>query len=132
MVSIHVKTCWHCSFGLVGHRLYFLPVVRLESYWAQSCIFVACSSLHFWLPASVHLWTCGLLAFLSFSALLKDFIKNEILDWPRVCETYEQELRVGVNTTPTGSLSVDTEDGRTNWDALRKRVVEHVGGSIGL
>lgn len=56
--------------------------------------------------------------------LLKCFTTAELMNWAHLQETYKAELSSG--PTATGVFDLNTETGKTHWEDLRKRVVEHV------
>lgn len=51
--------------------------------------------------------------------LVKNFIANELMRWPKVEEVYGKELR------QSDVFSSKVENGDRRWDDLRKRVIEH-------
>lgn len=51
--------------------------------------------------------------------LIKCFTANELMRWPKVEQIYGPPLQ------KTDIFDINTSEGRTRWDDLRKRVVEH-------
>lgn len=56
--------------------------------------------------------------------LLKCFTTSELMNWSRIKELYESELRS--TSSSVGVFDVGTDEGNKRWEDLRKRVVEHV------
>ncbi|KAK2557141.1 26S proteasome non-ATPase regulatory subunit 12 [Acropora cervicornis] len=55
--------------------------------------------------------------------LLKCFMTPELMNWSRIKELYESELRSP--SSSVGVFDVGTDEGNKRWEDLRKRVVEH-------
>lgn len=53
------------------------------------------------------------------AALIKMFIADELMRWPKVDEIYGKALK------STWVFDIKTAEGKTRWDDLRKRVIEH-------
>lgn len=58
--------------------------------------------------------------------LLTLFTTKELINYAATCKSYETELRNGPSDQGSSQIfSAKTEEGRSRWDDLKKRVVEH-------